>query len=81
VVGALRNANVFFIFYTSGSEDHTLKVWNVNGTNLSTMRPTGWMGKGGSSIHSLAFHPNMMMLASTGFDGNITVCVTAYKNL
>jgi hypothetical protein len=24
-------------------------------------------------IHALAFHPNMMMLASSSFDGNIAV--------
>lgn len=59
--------------HISGSEDHTLKVWNVNGTNLSTIRPTGWISQRPNSMHALAFHPNMMMLASSNLDGNITV--------
>jgi len=57
----------------TGSEDHTLKVWNVNGTNLSTIRPTGWISQRPNSMHALAFHPNMMMLASSNLDGNITI--------
>ncbi|CAM0135452.1 unnamed protein product [Umbelopsis sp. WA50703] len=57
----------------TGSDDHSLKVWNVNGTNLSTIRPTGWMNQRFRPIHALAFHPNMMMLASSSFDGNIAI--------
>ncbi|CAO3678856.1 unnamed protein product [Umbelopsis vinacea] len=65
----------------TGSEDHTLKVWNVNGTNLSTIRPTGWMSQRPSSTHALAFHPNMMMLASSNLDGNITIYGCGSNNL
>lgn len=52
----------------TGSGNHMLKVWNMNGQALSTVRhQVGFLSAGKStSVSALAFHPHRMILASSG---------------
>jgi regulator-associated protein of mTOR len=57
--------------FATGSTNHILKVWNMSGQSLSTMRHTGsgfLAGQSGrsSAVSALAFHPHRMVLASSG---------------
>lgn len=46
----------------------------MDGNRLSTIRPSaGFLGQKTSSTRALAFHPNLMVMASSGNDGYITV--------
>lgn len=46
----------------------------MEGSRLSTIRPaTGFLGQKTSSTRALTFHPNLMVMASSGNDGYITV--------
>lgn len=62
-----------YLFYSAG-DDQIIKVWNMDGHRLSTIRPTsGFLGQKTSSTRTLAFHPNLMVMAASGNDGYITV--------
>lgn len=53
----------------TGGGNHMLKVWNMNGTVLSTVRHQAGFLSGVSkntSVSALAFHPHRMVLASSG---------------
>lgn len=52
----------------TGSGNHMLKVWNMNGQMLSTERNQAGFLHGGKSksVSALAFHPHRMILASSG---------------
>lgn len=46
----------------------------MDGHRLSTIRPTsGFLGQKTSSTRTLAFHPNLMVMAASGDDGYINV--------
>lgn len=50
----------------------------MDGHRLSTIRPTsGFLGQKTSSTRTLAFHPNLMVMAASGNDGYITVSITS----
>lgn len=58
----------------SAGDDQVIKVWNMDGNRLSTIRPTsGFLGQKTSSTRTLGFHPNLMVMAASGNDGYITV--------
>lgn len=58
----------------SAGDDHVIKVWNVNGNPLSTIRPSsGFLGQRNAFTRSLAFHPHLMVMAASGDNGSITV--------
>lgn len=58
----------------SAGDDQVIKVWNMDGARLSTIRPTsGFLGQKTSSTRTLGFHPNLMVMAASGNDGYITV--------
>ncbi|KAI7868605.1 hypothetical protein BDF14DRAFT_1956350 [Spinellus fusiger] len=58
----------------SAGDDQVIKVWNMDGTKLSTLRPSsGFLGQKSSCTRSLAFHPNLMVMAASGDDGYITL--------
>lgn len=60
----------------SAGDDHVIKVWNVNGNPLSTIRPSsGFLGQRNAFTRSLAFHPHLMVMAASGDNGSITVSV------
>lgn len=60
--------------FSSAGDDHVIKIWNVNGSRLSTIRPSsGFLGQKNAFTRSLAFHPNLMVMAASGDDGYITV--------
>lgn len=52
----------------TGSGNHMLKIWNMSGQNLSTVRHQAGFLHGGkaTSVSALAFHPHRMILASSG---------------
>ncbi|KAL0143777.1 WD repeat-containing protein mip1 [Mucor lusitanicus] len=58
----------------SAGDDQVIKVWNMDGARLSTIRPTsGFLGQKTSSTRTLGFHPNLMVMAASGNDGYITL--------
>ncbi|RCI02264.1 hypothetical protein CU098_008578 [Rhizopus stolonifer] len=58
----------------SAGDDQVIKVWNMEGNRLSTIRPTsGFLGQKTSSTRALVFHPNLMVMAASGNDGYITL--------
>ncbi|CAO3644478.1 unnamed protein product [Mucor hiemalis] len=60
--------------FASAGDDHVIKVWNMDGQRLSTIRPSsGFLGQKSSSTRTLAFHPNLMVMAASGNDGYITL--------
>ena len=54
--------------FATGSGNHSLKVWNMKGQLLSSLRHhVGFLQPGkSSSVSALAFHPHKMVLASNG---------------
>jgi len=57
--------------FATGNADQLVKVWNMNGTQLSSFRPhTGFLShRSSTSSHhftALAFHPHEMALACSG---------------
>ncbi|KAI8374753.1 raptor N-terminal caspase like domain-containing protein [Radiomyces spectabilis] len=61
------------IFATAG-DDQVIKLWNVDGTRLSTIRPSsGFLGQKNAFTRALTFHPNLMVMAAGGDDGYITL--------
>ncbi|KAF7731549.1 hypothetical protein EC973_009313 [Apophysomyces ossiformis] len=58
----------------SAGDDQVIKIWDLNGTRLSTIRPSsGFLGQRNSFTRALAFHPNYRIMAASGDDGYITV--------
>ncbi|KAI8985958.1 raptor N-terminal caspase like domain-containing protein [Pilobolus umbonatus] len=58
----------------SAGDDQVIKIWNMEGNRLSTIRPTsGFLGQKSTSTRSLAFHPNLMVMAASDNDGYITL--------
>ncbi|KAI8373402.1 hypothetical protein EDC96DRAFT_499196 [Choanephora cucurbitarum] len=58
----------------SAGDDQVIKVWNMDGNRLSTIRPaSGFLGQKTSSTRALTLHPNLMLMAASGNDGYITV--------
>ncbi|KAI8984718.1 raptor N-terminal caspase like domain-containing protein [Mycotypha africana] len=62
----------------SAGDDQVIKVWKMDGTKLSTIRPSSGSGgflsqKLSPFTRSLAFHPNLMVMAASGNDGYITL--------
>ncbi|CAO3591263.1 unnamed protein product [Absidia cylindrospora] len=58
----------------SAGDDQVIKFWNVDGTRLSTIRPSsGFLGQKSSFTRALAFHPNLMAAAASSDDGYITI--------
>lgn len=58
----------------SAGDDQIIKVWNMDGQRLSTIRPSsGFLGQKTSSTRTLAFHPNLMVMAASSDDGYINV--------
>lgn len=58
----------------SAGADQVIKVWNMEGARLSTIRPTtGFLNQKTASTRALTFHPNLMVMAASGNDGYITV--------
>ncbi|KAI9272712.1 raptor N-terminal caspase like domain-containing protein [Phascolomyces articulosus] len=58
----------------SAGDDHIIKIWNVNGTRLSTIRPSsGFLGQRNAFTRALTFHPNLMVMGASGDDGSITL--------
>lgn len=48
----------------------------MDGHRLSTIRPSsGFLGQKTSSTRTLAFHPNLMVMAASSDDGYINVSV------
>ncbi|CAO3689045.1 unnamed protein product [Rhizopus stolonifer] len=59
---------------TSAGADQVIKVWNMEGARLSTIRPTtGFLNQKTASTRALTFHPNLMVMAASGNDGYITL--------
>ncbi|KAI9030878.1 hypothetical protein CLU79DRAFT_831399 [Phycomyces nitens] len=57
----------------SAGDDQVIKIWNMDGTQLSTLRPSsGFLGQR-CVTRSLTFHPNLMALATGADDGYITI--------
>ncbi|CAO3617018.1 unnamed protein product [Cunninghamella blakesleeana] len=60
--------------FASSGDDHVIKFWNIDGTKLSTVRPSsGFLGQKGSATRALTFHPNLMISAASSDDGYITL--------
>ncbi|KAI7888798.1 raptor N-terminal caspase like domain-containing protein [Mucor mucedo] len=58
----------------SAGDDQIIKVWNMDGQRLSTIRPSsGFLGQKSSSTRTLAFHPNLMFMAASSDDGYINL--------
>jgi regulator-associated protein of mTOR len=60
--------------FATGSTSSSFKVWNMDGTHLSTSRhQSGFLHQGRSAgIAGLAFHPHAMVLAESGnMDGHV----------
>lgn len=60
--------------FATGSTSSSFKVWNMDGTHLSTSRhQTGFLHQGRSAgIAGLSFHPHAMVLAESGNgDGHV----------
>ncbi|KAI9477985.1 MAG: raptor N-terminal caspase like domain-containing protein [Benjaminiella poitrasii] len=58
----------------SAGDDQVVKIWNMNGQRLSTLRPSsGFLGQKSLSTRTLTFHPNLMVMAASGNDGYITL--------
>ncbi|KAG1056979.1 hypothetical protein G6F43_001173 [Rhizopus delemar] len=58
----------------SAGADQIIKIWNMNGLKLSTIRPTtGFLSQKIASTQALSFHPNLMVMAASGNDGYITL--------
>lgn len=60
--------------FATGSSSSSFKVWNMDGTHLSTSRhQTGFLHQGRTAgIAGLSFHPHAMVLAESGnMDGHI----------
>lgn len=51
----------------------------MDGQRLSTIRPSsGFLGQKTSSTRTLAFHPNLMVMAASSDDGYINVSLFFY---
>ncbi|ORX58298.1 hypothetical protein DM01DRAFT_1319147 [Hesseltinella vesiculosa] len=58
----------------SAADDQVIKYWNIDGTPLTTVRPsTGFLNQKGPTTRSLTFHPNLMVVAASSDDGNVTL--------
>jgi len=60
--------------FATGSTSSSFKVWNMDGTHLSTSRhQSGFLHQGRTAgIAGLAFHPHAMVLAESGnMDGHV----------
>ncbi|CAO3626909.1 unnamed protein product [Cunninghamella echinulata] len=58
----------------SSGDDHVINFWNIDGTKLSSVRPSsGFLGQKGSCTRALSFHPNLMISAASSDDGYITL--------
>ncbi|KAG1056672.1 hypothetical protein G6F43_001453 [Rhizopus delemar] len=58
----------------SAGADQVIKVWNMDGCRLSTIRPSsGFLSQKATSTRALSFHPNLMVMAASGTDGYITL--------
>ncbi|OBZ85750.1 WD repeat-containing protein mip1 [Choanephora cucurbitarum] len=58
----------------SAGDDQVIKVWNMDGNRLSTIRPaSGFLGQKTSFTRALTLHPNLMLMAASGNDGYITL--------
>jgi WD40 repeat protein len=58
-------------FLISGSEDKTIKFWNIASGDLSgTLKPPG-------QVMSLSISPDARHLASAGFDGTVAIWTLA----
>ena len=60
--------------FATGSTSSSFKVWNMDGTHLSTSRhQTGFLHQGRTAgIAGLSFHPHAMVLAESGnMDGHV----------
>ncbi|ORE04983.1 WD40 repeat-like protein [Rhizopus microsporus var. microsporus] len=58
----------------SAGADQVIKVWNMDGYRLSTIRPSsGFLSQKATSTRALSFHPNLMVMAASGTDGYITL--------
>ena len=59
--------------FATGSTTSSFKVWNMDGTHLSTSRhQTGFLHQGPGGIAGLTFHPHAMVLAEAGYsDGQV----------
>ncbi|KAF9364695.1 hypothetical protein BGX34_000716 [Mortierella sp. NVP85] len=57
-----------------GSPTQYIKVWNVNGTGLSTVRSySGLFGQRQAKVTSLGFHPHEYVFGVGGDDGGISI--------
>lgn len=53
----------------------------MDGSKLSTIRPTsGFLGQK-TSTRALAFHPNLMVMAASGNDGYINVSLNIHNSV
>lgn len=67
------HAYIYIYIYSAGA-DQVIKVWNMDGYRLSTIRPSsGFLSQKATSTRALSFHPNLMVMAASGTDGYITV--------
>ncbi|KAI8333711.1 raptor N-terminal caspase like domain-containing protein [Chlamydoabsidia padenii] len=58
----------------SAGDDQVIKFWNMEGSRLSTIRPsTGFLSQKSSFTRALTFHPNLMVVAASSDDGYITL--------
>ncbi|CAO3586558.1 unnamed protein product [Absidia cylindrospora] len=58
----------------SAGDDQVIKFWNMDGSRLSTIRPsTGFLGQKTSFTRALSFHPNLLTVAASSDDGYITL--------
>ena len=65
--------------FATGSASSSFKVWNMDGTHLSTSRhQSGFLNQGRTSgIAGLSFHPHAMVLAEAGnMDGHVRLLST-----
>ncbi|KAG0349502.1 hypothetical protein BG004_005164 [Podila humilis] len=57
-----------------GSPSQYIKVWNVNGESLSTVRPSqGLFGQRQAKVTSLGFHPHEYVFGVGGDDGWVSI--------
>ena len=61
-------------FYSASPSPQSIKVWNVNGDILSTVRSyTGLFGQKQARVTSLGFHPHEYVFGVGGDDGWISI--------